>query len=571
MVSMLNKNFVAGACSFILSLILIQCAGQIPPGGGPPDTVPPTIIRTVPDSNAVRVQTISIELEFSEYVDRRSVEESIFISPYVGELEFDWSGTSVKVSFSESLRKNTTYVVNIGTDVVDIRAGNRMAAGFTLAFTTGDSIDRGFISGRVFDEKPEGVMIFAYTLQGMNPDTLDPSRVKPDYIMQTGRGGTFTLANIAYGVYRLIAVRDEYRNLLYDKQIDQYGVTTADIEVHANRGHVRDVWFRLSREDTTRPFLTSVRALDRHHLAVRFSEAMDSLSFEQAVFSIIDTTTQRPTAVAVHYLNRSLPSLAGVVTATGLDSGATYRLQVERVYDRAGNAIDSTHASDVFAGSNSPDTLNPRISVRALTDSSRGYSPDQPIEIDFSEPVKQAPVIHAITLRDSSLKPVELELHWLNATDIELTPRKQLLSKAWYQIRVLMDSVRDLQGNGYKDSTFLLRFQTLDLQTTGVIEGTVADGLGEKGTGRIYLTASSIDLNRARQKTVRLERPGIFKIDRLAEGKYVINSFRDADSSGSYSFGLPYPFIASERFAVFPDTLKVRARWGVEGVLVRFK
>ena len=139
------------AAALGLAGLLIQCAGQIQPPGGPPDTVPPRIIRTLPDSNAVRVQTGSVELEFSEYVDRRSVEESIFISPYVGELQFDWSGTQVTFTFPQSLRRNTTYVVNVGTDVADLRAQNRMSSGFTLAFSTGDSIDQGYISGRVFD------------------------------------------------------------------------------------------------------------------------------------------------------------------------------------------------------------------------------------------------------------------------------------------------------------------------------------------------------------------------------------------------------------------------------------
>ena len=132
------------------------------------DTIPPAIIRTVPDTNATHVSTSAIELEFSEYVDRRSVEESIFISPYLGKLEFDWGTTDVTVRFPDTLRRNTTYVVSIGTDVIDIRARNRMAQGFTLAFTTGDSLDQGSIRGRVFDEHPDGVMMFAYNLAGIN-------------------------------------------------------------------------------------------------------------------------------------------------------------------------------------------------------------------------------------------------------------------------------------------------------------------------------------------------------------------------------------------------------------------
>ena len=268
MTSSTRSGFILSFFTLAAVVMLLSCAGQIAPPGGPVDVVPPEVIRTVPDTNAVRVETNSIELEFSKYVDRRSVEESIFISPYVGDLEFDWSGTSVAVRFTQSLRRNTTYVVNIGTDVKDRRAGNRMARGFTLAFASGDSIDRGAIGGRVYDEKPEGVMIFAYALGGINADTLNPATTRPDYIMQTGLRGTYSLSHLAYNRYRVFAVRDQYRDLVYDKQTDQCGVTSEDVVLSAQRPEVHEVNFKLSEEDTTRPFLTAARALDRRHLVL---------------------------------------------------------------------------------------------------------------------------------------------------------------------------------------------------------------------------------------------------------------------------------------------------------------
>jgi hypothetical protein len=551
---------------FMCALLLGQCAGQVPPSGGPPDTVPPKIIRTLPDSNAVRVEMNAIELEFSKYVERRSVEESIFISPYPGDLTFDWSGTTVSIRFAQPLRKNKTYVVNVGTDVKDLRAGTRMAAGFTLAFSSGDSIDRGFISGRVFDEKPEGLMMFAYALQGIKPDTLDPSRVKPDYITQTGSGGTFTFANIAFGRYRLFAVRDEYRNLLYDRQIDQYGVTTGDIAVSALQGRVADVWFRLSREDTTKPFLVSVTPLNRKRLLVRFSKDLDTLSFEHATFALTDTLTGRAVDIRLTYLNRSAPSTAGLVTVGTLDSGATYRLRVDHVNDRARNPIDTSHASSVFPGVTVPDTVKPTMSVRGLVDSMRAVSLDQVVEIDFSKPIEHDPLAKAVSLLDSTRTPVEVTTRWLNATDLALQPKQQLRERSRYAVLVVLDSVRDLEGNRYHDSVYTLRFETMDMRTTGGIDGTFLDEQGERGKGPLFITASGVDPRSSRTATLRLPAPGKFSFEGLVEGRYVLHAFRDADSSGSFSCGLPFPFTPSERFAVFPDTLKVRARWRIEGV-----
>ncbi len=552
-----------------LGFFAFACAGQVGPSGGPVDKVPPEIVRTEPDTNALHVRTNVVVLEFSKYVDRRSVEESVFISPYVGELEYEWSGTEVQIHFPDSLRRNTTYVVNVGTDVADTRAGNRMASGFTLAFSTGDSIDQGFISGRVFDEKPEGVMIFAYSLRGIERDTLNPMHTKPDYIMQTGKGGFWTLSNIAFGLYRVVAVRDEYRNLVYDKGIDAFGTTTGDIAVDALRPRISHVDFRLTKEDTVRPFLSSVKAVNRTMLQLRFSEALDSLKFQNASFSIVDTVTRKAIEPKLWWLTRSVAGGAGVLLATPVDSGAPYRIEVRGVQDLAGNSIDTTHASLDFSGTGRPDTLRPVMNLPGLRDSVRSVWVHDPVEIDFSKPVVQEPLREAVALLDSSGKGVDMLQRWLSATDLLLVPRRDFLSKAWYQIRVKMDSVRDYFGNRCKDSTFILHFQTFDLRSTGVIAGSVVDPHADSLRGELVLTATSIDLSPQRKQSVRMARPGPFLMSRLVEGKYVLDVFCDRDSSGSYSFGSLSPFVPSEPFAVYPDTVRVRARWNVEGVQLR--
>lgn len=566
---MLAKKNLTLLLTLLLAFLLIQCAGQIPPSGGPADSIPPQIIRTVPDTNAVRVETDAIELEFSEYVDRRSVEESIFISPYVGELEFDWGGTDVTIRFSEPLKKNRTYVVNIGTDVLDVRARNRMAAGYTLAFSTGDSIDRGIISGRVYDDKPEGVMLFAYILDGIQPDTLDPGKIRPDYIMQTGQHGAFVLSNIPLGAYRLFAVRDEYRDLIYNKQIDEFGVTSADITLSPALMKVENVVFRLSREDTAKPFLTSVQPLDVSKLLVKFSEPLDSSAIERAVFTLKDTLHSDTIGYRVVSLNRPSFASAFVVLSGALDSSKMYRLTVSDVFDTAGNSIDTLNNRYIFRGVGTRDTSKPVLTFSGLKDSVRGYSLNQPVLLNFSEPVDKALIQSSITFVDTSRRPVPFDFLWLSATNAAIIPRRELSSKSWYKIAVVMDSIRDFSGNSYRDSIKVMRFETMDLRATGVVEGTVTDE--KKGKGVIYLMAQSIDRTAGIKKTVQLQGPGRFILDRLPEGSYTLSAFRDADSSGGYSAGRPFPFKTSERFVAGEDTVRVRARWNVEGVLLRLK
>jgi hypothetical protein len=512
-----------------------------------------------------------IELEFNEYVDRQSVEESIFISPYVGDLEFEWSGPEVTVSFPEDLREGITYVVTVGTDVVDVRSGNRMAGAFSLAFSTGDSIDRGKMSGRVFDPEPEGLMVFAYRLGPHRADSLDPARVKPDYITQTGEGGSFTLPHIAFGVYRVFAIRDEYRNLVYDRGVDGYGVATFDPFVNPGTPEATRVWFRMTKDDTTRPFLSSVTPVDRHALRLQFSEPLDTLSVVDAVVTVEDTSTREELDVEVLYLNRRNRSRVGIVLGQPLDGDRAYRVVVEGVTDEVGNPLDSANASIDFTGSDEPDTTRPFPSLVGITDSSLGIPMDQVFELDFSEPVVPGRLTSAVVLEDADSTEWPVKFDWLNGRSLRMTPEKPLSENSWYVIRVLLDSIRDYQGNAFTDSTVEIRFETLNLRTTGSIAGIVLDANPAAGQGPVYVSATMAGQAGGSRTTVRLDTMGSFLIETLVKGLYTVDAYIDADTSGSYSFGLPFPFLHSERFTVYEDSLRVRARWPYEGMLLRFE
>ncbi|HUL44329.1 MAG TPA: Ig-like domain-containing protein, partial [Bacteroidota bacterium] len=265
-------------CIWIAGILLLAgCAGQLAPSGGPPDTTPPVVTLSTPAARTLHFQDHTISLSFSKYVDRRSVQESIFFSPSLGSLTYEWGSMDVDIHFNDSLRANTTYVMTLGTDVVDTR-GNRMAHAYFLPFSTGEKIDSARISGVVYDANPEGVMIFCYQLNSRIPDTLNPHETKPDYLSQTGKDGSFALPYLAYGTYRIYAIRDQYKNLLYDPQTDQFGTFSRDITLTPDHPVFTGAQFRLTVEDTTPPFLSSAREIDRNHILLKFSEAIDPAS-----------------------------------------------------------------------------------------------------------------------------------------------------------------------------------------------------------------------------------------------------------------------------------------------------
>lgn len=555
---------------YLLTLLCFRCAGELPPSGGPIDTVPPKIAATYPEQNTVNFSDNKIILEFDKYVEETSVEGSVFVSPSLGLLEFDWSGKRAEIHFSEKPRPNTTYVVNVGTDVVDTRNRNRMDRAYNLAFSTGGSIDSGSISGRVYDDQPGGVMIFAYHLDSLSRRTIDPSVEKPQYLTQTGKEGSFSLTHLSLGVYRLFAVRDEYKNLLYDIGVDQIGICQKDVVVDSNRPSIEKVDFQLTKEDTTRPQLFTATAPNRSHVVLHFSKPLDPKRFDRNAFSIVDTLTGEPLQTRDGFVD--LQNLSSIVLVTSEQKPQIgYRVAVGSVFDTTGNALNSKSNSATFAGVSLPDSSGPRIVTISIGDSARQIPFDARIELCFNDVVKRQDIEKGFSLFDSSGVRVSGVFQWETSAAVGFVPRTELQSRVWYRLRLPLNTVRDLAGNHGKDSVIVRRFETVDKNQFGSLEGEVTDETGSKVQVAIILRAREVDERDRRVFEARLLGSGKFQIPRIAEGSYIVNAFRDDNNNGKYSFGKPFPFQPSELFAFYPDTVKVRARWPVEGVVIHLR
>jgi len=168
---------------------------------------------------------------------------------------------------------------------------------------------------------------------------------------------------------------------------------------------------------------------------------------------------------------------------------------------------------------------------------------------------------------DSNAHAVVVSVRPRSSAEVLVAPETPLKSFAWYTLRVTLDSLRDSRGQRYRDSTYRLRFQTLDARALGTVEGSIT---GASGAYAVILSAVTTDVNPQRIVTRRLDHAGKFQIDQLPELRYNLQAFEDVDGDGKFRAGLPYPFMPSARFAVGADTIKVRARWSVEGVQVKF-
>ena len=145
------------------------------------------------------------------------------------------------------------------------------------------------------------------------------------------------------------------------------------------------------------------------------------------------------------------------------------------------------------------------------------------------------------------------------------------MSRAWYTLRAELRRVHNWAGRACRDSTKLWRFETLDIEDLSSVEGIVIDKNKTDTTGHLYVTAVQIGERNPKHYIVATDATGYFLFPQIAEGHYVFQSFRDRNSNGEYDSGKPFPFVYSERTSSFSDTIKVRARWPVEGVKIEMR
>jgi len=198
-----------------------------PPSGGPKDTIPPVLLKTVPLPGTVNVPVhkTQIKFTFDEYVVVKEA-NNIFLSPPLEKKpKYRMQGKTLVVSFESDLDSNTTYTLDITGAVADNNEGN-FFEGFTLVFSTGSQIDSMCLTGLVQDcntLKPiKGATVLLYKDHADSAVFLH----RPNAAAKTDEWGFFSLRNIQDTLYRVYAIRDANNNNIYEP--DQESIAFLD-------------------------------------------------------------------------------------------------------------------------------------------------------------------------------------------------------------------------------------------------------------------------------------------------------------------------------------------------------
>jgi hypothetical protein len=532
---------------------LSACATPVPPSGGPVDRSPPEIVRTEPAAGAVRVTGRTVRVEFSDWMDENAVERALTITPEPeGRPSFRWRRRSVEIIFPRDFQPNTTYVLTFDRNIRTHRGGTP-AQPITIAFSTGDQIDEGQLSGTVVEPRRgnpmQGIDIFVY--RGAMADTTAPPLAslpeRPAYRTQTGADGAFRLRHVAEGPYYVIAVEDQNRNRRPDAG-EPYAPPPHPWIIADTAGTAPVKPWILTVQDTLAPELNRVRSLSLRHLELRFNEAVMLVDRDPAEYELTAIDGPQPPAVAEVFARHADPRFA-YLTLSGALSEGRYRLQTGPIADSLGNVANNLVAE--FDAAPSPDTLRQRFVEFVPDTTAFGGSVAELLEwqrpgFRLRMPVDAATLQQALTVADTTGVPRQFTLRTIDGTThrIDLEP---VLGEGEY-----VDVTLNLNG-----VTAEHRFRRLAEAEVGEITGSVVRG---DITSDIIVELSAGD-NGERLTHIRLTDDDRFMFEHLPEGDYRIRAFVDGDGDGSWDGGSLIPYRRPAPIRWVEQVVTVRPRW----------
>jgi len=543
---------------FGIVLAFAGCANQMSPTGGEVDKIPPEIIESFPKNRTTNYTEKFIELQFSEYVDKLSVQNSVFISPALKYgLTYDWSGKSVTLEFKDTLQLNTTYTVTIGTEVLDLNNRNKMIQPFVFAFSTGDKIDTAKISGKVYDSKVDGVMIYAYQTSG----EIDVAKQKPNYVSQVGKNGEYTLVGLRYGEYKVMAIRDNMVDMLYQKNEDEFGVQSEKIELSKDKNIVEHIDFFLSKEDTIAPKLNAAFMKDRNHLVVEFSEGIDSTKLSAANFELVDTVTQKK-ILPKYFFKQDLKPNQFYVAFEDTNSFKDYVLSVNDFEDLHANKTSTDKIGFVYK-TEKDTTVNKLLNAFGEMPGGKVDFEKPVVKVRFADGIDLVDVQSRTTIEDTKKTQLEFTVAKVDDATFDLEIPAKLKPGTEYALKFSASNLKDLSSKSV-DTVYQSKFVTTTELDFGGVSGIVES---KDSTLVTVLESVSIPKRVYQQKNDKKRK---FDFKKIVPGKYKAWSFKDKNQNGKYDSGSIIPFKYAEDFRYYNDTLNLRARWPVGDVLIHF-
>lgn len=508
----------------VLLVFLSSCATPIAPNGGPRDTEGPRILETIPKSGVTNFKSRKFEFQFSEYVNRASVQSNITVEPDLGlEYKLKWKKKKLTVEFEENLPDSTTIILTLGADVSDTK-NNKIGKPITLAISTGNEIDEGGLTGRIrkadTGESFNGGKVLLYR----EPIDL---RSKATYQAETDTGGVFQFSYLREGRYQAIFVDDRNRNKIWDTFNESAQAFSREfIDLGKAEVDTLDVLY-VVQMDTLAPKLQGVGMFSSNRLRLRFNENI-KVDEEASIF-ILDTLKNEFSEAYPLYISKKDPFVLFAQTDSSLSESALYSLTTQGITDISDNEVITSGIE--FEGSAQADTTFQRIIDHKTKN---GLFPTQSVEVTYAAPITNLMLIDSLVVVEGDVSFDDWPTIRIERNKLFIDPQDRWIEEIDYKFLV---------WNPATQRRKLFEPEIWDVSELGELSVQVvgADSL-EVFNFRLENASISFQLDSTFSNTLTLQE--------LAPVNYILTVFKDENGNGVWDMGSIIPFVAPEPYYI---------------------
>ena len=517
------------SCLLLSTLLLIvACAKQGFPSGGPKDITPPKVLGASPANETRHFAGNQFFIEFDEYVVLKNADNNVLVSPPLAQKpEYTTKGHGVLVKLRDTLRSNTTYLFQFKEAIADFNEGNVLSS-YEYVFSTGDRMDTLMLAGNVTDARNGKPWKETLTVLAYRPgDTL------PAFVTRADKQGAFAFHYIPEGRYHLVALEDKNKNLAVDS-VEAVAWDTAYYDAVDSIDSLRMASLHLSAPDrrVQRVLKADFSARGRITVSTLLPMQHPVVEGEPHQWRL----NARRDTLSLWCLNEQCDSAVLILTDEGLHDTLRLRYRAPASRGRRGT------------------TQPPKVPLlRTLCDGNRAFYDS--LMLAFTTPVTAARdslQAEVLCLKDSSraFYPILLDTDGMQAR-IAATLR----SGEEYRVSIAAGLFTDLYGHPTDSLAFKLTpkdygtlkvhitnktgypllVEVLDKRDTVVASGRVAESAASPVTF-IHLSAGEYRLRAV--------------IDRNGDGRW---------TTGDYTLGRQ-----PEGYYLFDKTLQLREKWEME-------
>lgn len=519
-------------------LMVISCARQGSPTGGPKDETPPVFLKADPDTLATNVDVNLQEatINFDEYILLKEYSKNVVVSP-----SFQippivtpqaLAKKNISIKFQEPLLPNTTYSFNFGDAIQDFNENNKLS-NFQYVFSTGSFIDSLKVTGRVnssYDFKlPEKILVGLYKVDSTYKDSIILQK-KPYYIARANDKGEYQLNYLASGKYKLIAFEDKVENVMYDYGKERLAFHNEPIELNANQQINLNLFNQ--KPDYRKP---EASFKQEGLIVFKTTGATDDVTITPVGKEFKTAYIQKfPRQDSINFwFNPKVDTIVG--RSAKLNFKVQHKDQIDEV-------------SALYSKSNT----ERKLEFKAIND--QKLAPNKPFKIQANAPIKSLDLSKIYVFKDTLSIPFKVSIDTVNAQNLNFAFEKNLDEK--FEVNIYPNALTDVLGE--KNDTLAYPIKMGTRGDFGHLKLTLQNTPSKPFILQFLKTDKDFTVI---EEIYNPANKNYFEFNFIEPGEYLFRLLVDENENGKWDTGDYLSGKQPEPIYLYPEPIKIRAMW----------